>query len=168
MTFLLPCDIINSTTNRNLTYGGITMEHIRKAKELFEQRYHCSQAVLAAFAVELGLTEKQALKLGGCFGGGMCKGEVCGACTGALMALGMKYGQCELDDLNSRIKTNDVTVKFLEQFRKENGSYICRELLGCDLGTAEGKEYAIKHNLFAEFCPQMVVSAVKILEKIIE
>lgn len=144
------------------------MEHIRKAKELFEQRYHCSQAVLAAFAVELGLTEKQALKLGGCFGGGMCKGEVCGACTGALMALGMKYGQCELDDLNSRIKTNDVTVKFLEQFRKENGSYICRELLGCDLGTAEGKEYAIKHNLFAEFCPQMVVSAVKILEKIIE
>lgn len=29
------------------------MTHIDKAKELFEQKYHCSQAVLAAFAEEL-------------------------------------------------------------------------------------------------------------------
>lgn len=144
------------------------MTHIDKAKELFEQKYHCSQAVLAAFAEELGLTEKQALKLGGCFGGGMCKGEVCGACTGALMALGLKYGQCEIEDLDSRLKTNDVTVKFLELFRKENGSYICKELLGCDLATPEGKEYAKEHNLFTDFCPHMVVSAVKIAEQLLE
>lgn len=121
-----------------------------------------------AFAEELGLTEKQALKLGGCFGGGMCKGEVCGACTGALMALGLKFGQCEIDDLDSRMKTNKVAVKFLELFRDKNGSYICKELLGCDLTTSEGKEYAIEHNLFTEFCPQMVVSAVKIAEQLLK
>lgn len=144
------------------------MLHVKKAKELFEQKYHCSQAVLAAFAEELGLTEKQALKLGSCFGGGMCKGEVCGACTGALMVLGMKYGQCELDDLNSRSKTNNVTERFLEQFQNENGSYICKELLGCDLATCEGREYARENNLFTEFCPQMVISAVKIAEQLIE
>ncbi len=144
------------------------MIHINKAKELFEQKYHCSQAVLAAFADELDITEKQALKLGGCFGGGMCKGEVCGACTGALMALGLKFGQCETEDLDSRLKTNDVTVEFLEQFRKENGSYMCRELLGCDLATQEGKEYAIEHNLFTEFCPKLVMSAVKIAEEIMK
>lgn len=144
------------------------MTHIDKAKELFEQKYHCSQAVLAAFAEELWLNEKQALKLGGCFGGGMCKGEVCGACTGALMALGLKYGQCEIEDLDSRLKTNDVTVKFLELFREENGSYICKELLGCDLATPEGKEYAKEHNLFTDFCPHMIVSAVKIAEQLLE
>lgn len=143
------------------------MTHIDKAKKLFEQKYHCSQAVLAAFSEDLGLTEKQALKLGSCFGGGMCKGEVCGACTGALMALGLKYGQCEVDDLNSRLKTNDVTQRFLELFRHENSSYICKELLGCDLSTQEGKEYAQKHNLFTEFCPRMVVSAVKIAEQLL-
>ena len=148
--------------------GERQMTHIDKAKELFEQKYHCSQAVLAAFAEELWLNEKQALKLGGCFGGGMCKGEVCGACTGALMALGLKYGQCEIEDLDSRLKTNDVTVKFLELFRKENGSYICKELLGCDLATPEGKEYAKEHNLFTDFCPHMVVSAVKIAEQLLE
>ena len=86
------------------------MTHTEKAIELFEQKFHCSQAVLAAFADELGLTEEQALKLGACFGGGMCKGEVCGACTGALMALGMKFGQFKKDDTESKNKTNEITV----------------------------------------------------------
>ena len=62
------------------------MTHIEKATELFDKKFHCSQAVLAAFADELGITEQQALKIGACFGSGMRKGEVCGACTGALMA----------------------------------------------------------------------------------
>ena len=144
------------------------MTHVEKAQELFNnQKYHCSQAVFAAFAEELGLNEKQALKIGGCFGAGMCKGEVCGACTGALMTLGLKYGQCEIEDLEGRAKTNDVAVKFLEAFRKENGSYLCRELLGCDLSSKEGIEYAVAHNLFTEFCPKMVVSATKIVEQLL-
>ena len=144
------------------------MTNLEKASMYFEQKYHCSQAVLAAFANELGLTEQQALKLGGCFGAGMCKGEVCGACTGALMALGLKHGQCDVDDLASRKKTNDVTVSFLDEFQKTNGSYICRELLKCNLATQEGIEYAMEHNLFTEFCPQMVCSAVEIAGKLMK
>lgn len=144
------------------------MTHTDKAKKYFEQKYHCSQAVLASFAEELGLTEKQALKLGGCFGGGMCKGEVCGACTGALMALGLKYGQYEVGDTDSKNKTNDLTVKFLDLFCAENGSYICKKLLNCDLSTESGKKQAVENNLFTEVCPNMVVSAVKILEQLFD
>ena len=83
------------------------------------------------------------------------------------MVLGLKYGQCEIDDLDSRLRTNDVTVKFLDLFRNENGSYICKELLGCVLASPEGKAYAKTHHLFTEFCPQMVVSAVKIAEQLL-
>ena len=143
------------------------MSHIELAKKYFEQKYHCSQAVLAAFAEELGLTEEQALKLGGCFGGGMCKGEVCGACTGALMALGLKYGQSDIEDMESRKKTNDITVEFLDMFKNENGSYMCKELLGCNLSTDEGRQYAIENRLFVEFCPKMVVSATVIAERLL-
>lgn len=143
------------------------MTHIEKSRELFGQKFHCSQAVLAAFAEELGLTEKQALKLGACFGGGMCKGEVCGACTGALMALGLKFGQCEVGDVDRKSKTNDITVKFLEAFKNKNGSYLCRELLGCDLATNDGKMHAKEHHLFTEFCPKMVASATEIAEKLL-
>ena len=79
------------------------MDHKEKALNYFSQKLHCSQAVLAAFADECGITEEQALKLGSCFGGGMRKGEVCGAVTGALMALGLLYGQKNARDSAGRL-----------------------------------------------------------------
>ncbi len=142
------------------------MTHIEKANELFANKFHCSQAVFAAFAEELGITEEQALKIGACFGSGMRQGEVCGACTGALMALGLKYGQCKEYDSVARLKTNEVSVKFLSEFKIENGSYMCRELLKCDIRTEEGVASALEKNLFTEFCPKMVESATKIAEVI--
>lgn len=143
------------------------MTPIEKANDLFSKKFHCSQAVFAAFAEELGLSEEQALKIGACFGSGMRKGEVCGACTGALMALGLKYGQAKEHELSSRIKTNEITDRFMATFIAENGSYMCRELLGCDLSTQEGIATALEKKLFSEFCPKMVESATRIAEDIL-
>ena len=78
----------------------------------------------------------------------------------------MKYGHCDCDDNESKQKSGEMAVLFLEEFKKANGSYICRELLGCDIGTKEGLEYAMSKNLFTEFCPKMVISAAEITEKI--
>ena len=100
------------------------MDNVSKAVQYYENGYMCSQAVFAAFAEEFGITEKQAFQIGSCFGGGMCKGEVCGACTGALMVLGMKYGQFDLNDTASRAKGRDMAVKFLDEFEKRKDSYI--------------------------------------------
>ena len=143
------------------------MEHVNKALDLFESKFNCAQAVFASFSQELGLDEKQALKIGGCFGSGMRKGEVCGACTGALMVLGLKYGQSEVGDRESKLKSDDLCVRFLEKFESLNGSYICNELLNCDIKTKEGVEYAVKNNLFTEICPKMVESATLIVEDLI-
>lgn len=143
------------------------MNHTEKSKEYFAQKFNCAQAVFAAFAPELGLSEKEALKIGGCFGSGMRKGEVCGACTGALMALGLKFGQCDVADTESKQNTNNKTVEFLETFKKENGSYICNELLGCDIKTLQGVQFAMDNNLFIEFCPKLVESATLIAEKLL-
>ena len=41
------------------------MTHKEKALQYFSDKFHCSQAVLAAFAPELEITEEQALRLGG-------------------------------------------------------------------------------------------------------
>ncbi len=139
-----------------------------KAKELFAKKFHCSQSVLAVFAEDFGLTLEQALKLGAAFGTGMCKGEVCGACTGALMVIGLKYGQYIEGDVESKQTTNKKTIEFLEKFAKTNGSYLCNDLLKCDIKTPEGIEYARNNNLFIDFCPKMVESAVKILEEVME
>ena len=137
------------------------MTHKEKAVQYYQDGYLCSQSVLAAYAEEYGLTEELALKLGTCLGAGMRKGEVCGACTGALMVLGLMH-----DDPKSRKTAYENTKQFLNDFRDVNGSYLCNDLLGCDVRTPEGVQYARDHHLFTEFCPKMVASAVEILEKI--
>lgn len=143
------------------------MTHKDKAIAYFEQKFHCSQSVLAAFADECGLTEAQALKLGACLGTGMRKGEVCGACTGALMVLGSLYGQCNQEDIDSRLLANEVNDKMMNRFAQVCGSYLCNDLLGVDITTSEGVKYARENRLFTEFCPKMVANAVDILEQII-
>lgn len=143
------------------------MNHVDKALDLFKSKFHCSQAVFAAFSEELGLSEEQALKIGSCFGSGMRKGEVCGACTGALMVLGLKYGHSKVGDIESKLKTDEVTDRFLGEFKLQNGSYLCNDLLNCDIKTEEGINYALNNNLFTEFCPKMVESATKITETIL-
>ena len=103
-----------------------------KATGYFRGGYICSQAVLAAFSGDCGISEEQALRLGSCFGSGMRKGEVCGACSGALMVLGLMYGQDKAPDAEVRARTNALTETFLERFSKRGGSYIGNELLRCD------------------------------------
>ncbi len=137
------------------------MTHKEKAVQYYQDGYLCSQSVLAAYAEEYGLTEELAMKLGTCLGAGMRKGEVCGACTGALMVLGLMH-----DDPKNRKTAYENTKQFLNDFRDVNGSYLCNDLLGCDVRTPEGVQYARDHHLFTEFCPKMVASAVEILEKI--
>ena len=143
------------------------MDHVTKAVQYYEKGHMCSQAVFAAFAEQFGITEKQAFQIGACFGGGMNKGEVCGACTGALMVLGMKYGQFDLLDTESRAKGGATAVRFLDEFTKRKGSYICRDILGCDLRTEEGRSYARATGLFGTLCPEMVKTAAEILSEML-
>ena len=134
----------------------------------FAAKMHCSQSVLAAFSEECGISEEQAFRLGSCFGSGMRKGEVCGACTGALMVLGFMYGETHLGNKEERELSNRINDLMMSRFKEENGSYICNDLLGCDISTPEGRQKARNEGLFTEFCPKMVASAVDILEEIIE
>ena len=62
---------------------------------------------------------------------------------------------------------NENTKRFLSAFRDANGSYLCNDLLGCDIRTPEGVQYARDNHLFTEFCPKMVTSAVEILEEML-
>lgn len=143
------------------------MDHKEVALDYFGRKFHCSQAVAAAFAEECGITEEQALRLGSCFGSGMRKGEVCGACTGALMVLGLMYGQHDKADTGSKVRADRVNDRMMERFAGKCGSYLCRDILGCDISKPEGVEYAVDNRLFTELCPKVVSAAVDVLEGII-
>lgn len=141
--------------------------HGEMAVEYFSQKLHCSQSVLLAFADECGITKDQAVKLGSCFGSGMRKGEVCGAVTGALMVLGLLYGQTDALDANGRQVSNKINDMMMNRFKEKCDSFVCNDLLKCDISTAEGIQFAKENNLFTEFCPLMVKAAVEVLEGII-
>ena len=144
------------------------MDRKQKAVDYFSQKLHCSQSVLAAFAEECGITEEQALRLGSCFGTSMRRGEVCGAVTGALMVLGLLYGQKKAGDTEGRQTSNKVNDLMMDRFKEKCGSYICNDLLGCDVTTSEGIQYCRDNKLFTDFCPKMVAAAVEVVEEIIK
>src|SRR5690348_4462792 len=106
----------------------------------FLDGYNCAQAVLVANCDRLQLDKNLALRLATGLGAGMAReGEVCGAVTGGILALSLKYGRGEGDD---RSKTDDTyarTQAFLAHFKARHASVICRELIHCDLRTPEGQ-----------------------------
>jgi C_GCAxxG_C_C family probable redox protein len=93
-------------------------------------------------------------------------GETCGAVTGALMVIGLKYGKAKAADEGARDKTYELVREFVTRFQSRHGSIVCRELLGYDLSNPEEGDAAKKKGLFDTLCPQLVRDAVEILEKI--
>lgn len=140
------------------------------ARQLFESGYNCSQAVFCAFAEDMGLDAETARRISSSFGGGMGRmREVCGACSGMFMAAGLKYGG--YDPLDNRAKAEHYKriQELAEAFRRENGSIICRELLG--LG-ANSQETHVPEQRTAEYykkrpCGEIVEIAADILERYI-
>ena len=107
------------------------MKRSQKAKELFESGYNCSQAVLLAFADMFGMDFETAQKISATFGGGMGRmREVCGAVSGMLMVLGLATGEYAPTDTAKKAEQYKTVQQLANEFRKKNGSIICRELLG--------------------------------------
>ena len=106
-------------------------QRIARAVELFKMGYNCAQAVTAAFADEYGYTEEQALKMSASFGGGIGRmRETCGAACGMFILAGLETGCVDADDRQGKADNYAFVQKLAEEFRKENGSIICAELLG--------------------------------------
>jgi len=141
---------------------------VQEALEKFGQGFDCSQVVLENVAENLDLDKKTALKITSAFGGGMCKGDTCGCVTGALMAIGLKYGHFEPGDEISKNEMLAKKAEFEKEFSERNGSCICREILKYDLSKPEEMEKILEEGLLTTLCPKLVVSACDILEEIME
>ncbi len=139
-----------------------------EAVECFNKGFSCSQAVLSAYCEQFGLGKEQALRVAGAFGAGMGRMcETCGAVTGAFMVIGLKYGKVKPEDEPSKEKAYALVKEFAKDFKARNGSIVCRELLGCDMGTPEGMRFAKAHRLTSTKCPKYVKDAAEIVERLL-
>lgn len=145
------------------------MEQSNCALQSFSNGFNCAQSVFSAYCEKLGLDKETALKISTSFGGGMGNtGQTCGAVTGALMLIGLKHGKYLPNDNVSKEKTYALVQEFSRKFKAKNGSLNCTELLGCDIGTAEGAKYARDNQLTKKICPELVKEAANIIGQLLE
>ncbi len=127
-----------------------------RAKALYYEGYNCSQAVVLAFAEELGIEKETLARVASSFGagyGGM--GEACGAVSGMLIVLGLAKGFENPGELDKKKAQFKELSEMIEEFKKQNGSIICREILK-SVKTPEGKKAT---------CGDKVKSAAEIVAK---
>lgn len=138
-------------------------------QDKFIKGYDCSQVVLAHYAEKLGISEDTANKVAACFGGGMMQADTCGAFTGALMAIGLKYGHFDEETLLAQkdvmmAKTAEFKQLFFEKFESSN----CKELLGYDVSIPEQLEEALTSGRMLGYCPTVVAAVIECLDKVLE
>lgn len=145
------------------------MQKKEKALELFDNRCNCSQAVFAAFRQAEVLDEASALRLATVFGGGVAGsgGGMCGAVTGALMAISMRYDMGGIGELANKKRTYEFGRQFMEAFEKRMGSCRCESMLGLCIGEPENLQKARELKLFETVCVDAVGTASDILEEML-
>jgi C_GCAxxG_C_C family probable redox protein len=137
-------------------------ERKKEALKLFNEGYNCAQAILAAYGDMCGLERENAFKIGAPFGGGIANtGDTCGAVSGALMVIGLRYGSDKPAGRFKRERLYRVSKKLMKRFIEACGSKNCDDL-ECYYRTNNHENIKKK-----EYCAGIVGKAVNILEDLL-
>ena len=135
-----------------------------EALALFNAGFSCSQAVAGAYAESLGVNQADALRMSAPLGGGIGRsGLTCGAVTGALMVLGMKYGMTAPDP-QAKERMYVIAQDFLKRVSEHRDSLLCRDLLQADITTPEGRAAMKARNTHATVCSPLIADITVILD----
>ncbi len=143
-------------------------ERAETARNNFLQGYNCSQSVVLAFPDVLeqaGLDPSVAARLASPFGGGMGRmREVCGAVSGMLMVLGLAQGYDEAKAFAAKKELYQKVQTLCKRYGDENGSIVCRELLGLGKGPDAPTPQRRTDSYYRKRpCPELCACAARIL-----
>ena len=104
---------------------------VQRAVDNFMQGYGCCQSVVAAFADLYNLADTMAKRIAAGFGGGVGRMRMmCGAVSGIVILAGLDRGQIDGADRKGKSMCYKVVQELLDEFKVQNGSVVCAELLG--------------------------------------
>lgn len=120
----------------------VKLEEISEsAAKYFESDFNCAESVLMSLAESIGVRSKLIPKIATPFGGGIGRrGLVCGAVTGGVIAIGLKFGRSEAKDTKRREESYEKALELIKRFEREFGSALCYDLIKLDLTTPEGRK----------------------------
>ena len=131
---------------------------MKKAGDLLDSGYHCSEAILLAVGgYYLGEVSPQAVRMSTPFAGGVgsTRAELCGALTGGLMVIGGLAGRA--DAVTNDDRCQELAAAFRAEFLRAFGWLKCQILKDNWIGTAG-----------QESCRALVEKAAGVLVEVIE
>ena len=140
---------------------------VEKAVQTFESGFGCAQSVFSTYADLFGMDKETALKLASPMGGGIGRmREVCGTVSAMALLAGLKEGNTDPSNEEGKERIYLLVRQMSDKFREENGTIICRELLGL----LEREESAKPEKRTEEYyasrpCSRLVASAARIIEE---
>jgi C_GCAxxG_C_C family probable redox protein len=129
----------------------------KSSKDYFMEGGNCSESTLLGISESLGEKCKFIPQIASGFGGGFGRhGEVCGAISGSVMALGLVYGRKDPKDAGAKEKIYGIVDEYLKKFIEKYGTISCRELTGCDMLTPEGLKKIRDEKVHINICAPIV------------
>lgn len=135
------------------------------AENNFRNGYNCSQAVALAFCDEMSMCPSDVERLTIGFGGGMGRmREVCGTVSGMTFVISSLYGYRDKGEVY------ELVQKAAKEFEKENGSIVCRELLGLSAKGADSPTPEARTETYYKKrpCAELVHMAADILDNLLK
>lgn len=141
----------------------------QKAISTFRAGLNCAQAVFGAYAERLGYDLEMALQTTAGFGGGMGHLQgTCGVVTGAFMVIGVYNSRLYPDNPSRKEKSYAMIREFNSRFMEKHKTTNCKELINCDLSTAEGRVLAKERRVHETICEGCMATSISILNDITE
>ena len=115
------------------------MDRSEKAVGLFKSGYNCAQAVVGAYAEDLGMDMAAAMRAAEGFGGGMGRMRLtCGAVSAMAFLCGLRYSKGRPGDIETRTTVYKTIREMAAEFEKTHGSVICADMLKGIISQNEG------------------------------
>lgn len=134
-------------------------------RQHFLSGYNCAQSVVAAFADLFTDDRDTLMRLAASFGGGMARLRLtCGAVTGMAMLAGLENGNPEPGNMEARTRNYALVQELAQEFKQENDSLVCRELLGLRSGQLEPPRPSERTTAYYRQrpCPRLIECACRI------
>eukprot|EP00764_Aduncisulcus_paluster_P012922 gnl/Carplike_NY0171/6111_a8385_261.p1 GENE.gnl/Carplike_NY0171/6111_a8385_261~~gnl/Carplike_NY0171/6111_a8385_261.p1 ORF type:complete len:157 (+),score=18.33 gnl/Carplike_NY0171/6111_a8385_261:99-569(+) len=142
---------------------------VEKAIQYFEGEYNCAQSVIKALNGYSGLKMETAEALTAGFGGGIGGSqEICGAVSGACMAISHAVYNMYIDHEDRKDIAKGAVKEFMEGFKQEKKEVRCFELTGHDFSIESEKEKFAELGLKQDICFPAVQYAVSLAIDIIQ
>jgi C_GCAxxG_C_C family probable redox protein len=140
-------------------------EAVQRARDLFldDRNVHgCAETTFIVLKEAFGLPDSANSAAAMALNGGVAySGGICGAISGAAMAVGLLAERRVADHRAAKRSARLVTALLMRDFEREHGAVDCRELIGMDLRTEAQHQAFIESGIWRDRCLRQVEFAVE-------